>query len=117
MRKAHLTVVETVYHTPTEGNPVASEVRYGLELDSDEQPYFREAKASAGWAELDTGWLEKSAGCVVVEAKEEPVELGVLHAGAYLVVSRLEPRTALRLAPARLLYIRGGRYTVRAFPC
>jgi len=56
--KARFGVVETVYFQQPETIPVAVDSRFTRWLDSEEQPYLRQAKIGQDWQEVDVGWLE-----------------------------------------------------------
>lgn len=52
-----LTVVETVYYRRDGNNPYQSESRYSRRLESGEQHYERNLRATGEWQKLDTGWI------------------------------------------------------------
>lgn len=55
--KGRLTVVEMVYVQTPNAGPVAVESRYGVWIESDEQPYTRRLTVGPEWQPLDLGWL------------------------------------------------------------
>lgn len=57
---ARLTVVGHVYHQQRDSSPVASDIQFESNLDTDEQPYVRNAKVGEQWEKLDYGWIKEA---------------------------------------------------------
>jgi len=57
--KNRMTVVERVHHQIPGSEPGSVESTFSRELESDEQPYLRFAKAAEDWQPLDLGWVEQ----------------------------------------------------------
>jgi hypothetical protein len=57
--KGHISVVETVYHQLTDGQPIAVESRFSRSTETDEQPYQRKITVTEEWKSIDHGWIEQ----------------------------------------------------------
>jgi hypothetical protein len=67
---SRITVVETVYHQQSGGQPTAVVNRHGRPLDTDEAPYTRQVNLTEEWQALDLGWLEGNVGMLVLSNEE-----------------------------------------------
>jgi hypothetical protein len=140
--KARLTVTETVFHQPLDGDPTAGpHTPYTILLDTDEQPYLRHGRVGQEWTKMDVGWIK---GCSMLclsnegikmppgqptegqrtDAASRLLEIGVTNDMIDMVVpfAQLPPGQSLRFPPYDLgtLMIRCGnietRYILTLFP-
>lgn len=56
--QARITVIETIYFQSPDSQPIGTEDRTLITLDTDEQPYIRNLTIGPEWKRLDAGWLE-----------------------------------------------------------
>jgi hypothetical protein len=107
LQHSRLTVVENLYHQPTEGFPAMAfgdASRFSRELQSDEQPYERHRVAKETWEPLDCGWIERC-GMLMVRNDEGHFSVNPTQeqrakvARRVLVVSFGESEDAILLPP------------------
>jgi len=56
---ARITVVDSVYWSTEDGQPVQISSRFSRPLESEEQPYIRRITVGEEWQPLDLGWVGK----------------------------------------------------------
>lgn len=139
--QARLGIVEQIYCYPPGAAPTLIDLREGLWLETDEQPYQRKLKVGPEWQHLDCGWLEGNGTSLLVLVNEEGkhltvvpseqqktalalrvVDVGVFSQGLLATVAVLRPGLSLRFEPAdaKALRLRSrsgeARVTLTLFP-
>ncbi len=66
-----LTVVDAVYFSPHDGQPIEYRTPFGRELLTDERPYSRPLTVGPEWVEVDLGWLKDVGVSMVVVQNDE----------------------------------------------
>jgi hypothetical protein len=120
---ARLVGVDTVYYQSRKaGNPSQFTLRFTRNLTTDEQPYIRRQKMDrdSNGVEIDTGWLGKEVGLLVVENCSQSL-LEICRGDCTCM--QLPPSESCRFVPVLPLNIRaafGGEvdieFVVYAFP-
>lgn len=67
--QSRLTVVESIYFQPQNGNPKQVSAGFERKLSSTEDPYERNLKITTTWQKIDWGWLE-DVGTFVISNEE-----------------------------------------------
>lgn len=104
-------LTQTYHHGPTTDKPVMAETR-ASHPTIDEAAYIRPMKANAEWHKLDFGWVE-SPSLIVIKAKNAVVEMSF---GGEWVHAIVLAKDEARFTPMREVFVRGGEYTIYAFP-
>lgn len=68
--EARIVVVESVYHQRFGEDPEEVQSRFSRALESNEQLYKRQLKATEEWQPLDCGWLRGNVGMLVIANTE-----------------------------------------------
>lgn len=76
--QARLGIVEQIYCYPPGAAPTLIDIREGLWLETDEQPYQRKLKVGPEWQPLDCGWLDGKGVSLLVLVNEEGKHLTVI---------------------------------------
>lgn len=115
-----VSVIETVAYTAPGESPEGNVSRYSFELETDEQPWFRAAKATQEWAALEFGWLE-SVSLVTVENRGKcDLYLSFDHAGFFPHII-IAPGKSARFCPVdKGVWVSSSEdacpYQLRAYP-
>lgn len=64
--KGRITVVESVYYSDQEHDPIGVESRFSRAV-SNEQVYIRHCVATEEWQKLDCGWLSENVGMLCIK--------------------------------------------------
>jgi hypothetical protein len=107
MPKARISVNESIYHQeyggsqPTPNKPI----RFGRDIDTDEQPYSRKITVTEEWKPIEKGWIEKC-GLLTIENleafKKDPdktIEVGVGVEGNIYRFTQIRAGEGMRLDP------------------
>lgn len=73
-RQARMTLVRSLYHTPSQGDSVGLGEGLGFYrfLQTSEQPYVRHLKVGPQWAAVEYGWLKDMVGYMEIYNREVP---------------------------------------------
>lgn len=65
--KTRITIVNSAYFQPVDGDPKLFDRKWSQALTTDEEPYQRKMKVGEEWQPLESGWLNGEASLLVIQ--------------------------------------------------